>query len=43
MRYSLLFPNDLTYTVGKSDWHKDWFFEEVPHATTLGFVNPAAG
>jgi len=42
MRYSLLFPNDLTYTVGKSDWHKDWFFEEVPHATNLGFVNPAA-
>ena len=33
LRYSLLFPNDLTYTVGKSDWHKDWFFEQVPHAT----------
>ena len=42
MRYALLFPNDLVYTVGKSDWHKDWFFEEVPHATNLGFVNPAA-
>lgn len=42
MRYALLFPNDLTYTVGKSDWHKDWFFEEVPHATNLGFVNPEA-
>jgi rhamnogalacturonan endolyase len=42
MRYALLFPNDITYTVGKSDWHKDWFFEEVPHATNLGFVNPAA-
>jgi rhamnogalacturonan endolyase len=42
MRYSLLFPNDITYTVGKSDWHKDWFFEQVPHATNLGFVNPAA-
>ena len=42
MRYALLFPNDIIYTVGQSDWHKDWFFEEVPHATNLGFVNPAA-
>ncbi len=42
LRYALLFPNDLTYTVGKDDWHKNWFFEEVPHATNLSFVNPAA-
>jgi rhamnogalacturonan endolyase len=42
LRYALLFPNDLTYTVGKSDWHKDWFFEEVPHAMNLAFVNPEA-
>ena len=42
LRYALLFPNDVTYTVGKSDWHKDWFFEEVPHATNLSFVNPEA-
>jgi rhamnogalacturonan endolyase len=42
LRYALLFPNDLTYTVGKSDWHKDWFFEEVPHAANLSFVNPEA-
>ena len=42
LRYALLFPNDVTYTVGKSDWHKDWFFEEVPHATNLAFVNPDA-
>jgi rhamnogalacturonan endolyase len=42
LRYALLFPNDLTYTVGKSDWHKDWFFEEVPHATNLSFVNSEA-
>ena len=35
LRYALLFPNDITYTVGKSDYHKDWFFEEVPHATNL--------
>ena len=42
MRYALLFPNGLTYTVGKSDPHKDWFFEEVPTATNLAFVNPDA-
>jgi rhamnogalacturonan endolyase len=42
LRYALLFPNGLTYTVGKSDPHKDWFFEEVPTATDLSFVNPAA-
>jgi rhamnogalacturonan endolyase len=42
LRYALLFPNDLTYTVGTSDYHKDWFFEEVPHATNLSFVNPEA-
>jgi rhamnogalacturonan endolyase len=42
LRYALLFPNDLTYTIGQSDYHKDWFFEEVPHATNLSFVNPQA-
>ena len=42
LRYALLFPNDITYTVGKSDYRKDWFFEEVPHATDLSFVNPEA-
>ena len=33
LRYGDLFPNDITYTIGKSDYHKDWFFEQVPHAT----------
>jgi len=42
LRYALLFPDDVTYTIGKSDWHKDWFFEEVPHASDLSFVNPDA-
>ncbi len=42
MRYALLFPNDITYTIGQSDYRKDWFFEEVPHATDLSFVNPDA-
>jgi rhamnogalacturonan endolyase len=42
VRYPLLFPNDLTYTVGQSDYHKDWFFEEVPHGTSTAWLNPEA-
>jgi len=42
LRYSLLFPNDITYTVGKSDYHKDWFFQQVPHSETTAWVNPEA-
>jgi rhamnogalacturonan endolyase len=42
LRYSGLFPNDITYTIGKSDYHKDWFFQEVPHSTTTAWLNPAA-
>jgi rhamnogalacturonan endolyase len=42
LRYGDLFPNDITYTIGKSDYHKDWFFEQVPHATSDAWKNPAA-
>jgi rhamnogalacturonan endolyase len=42
LRYALLFPNDITYTVGKSDYHKDWFFEEVPHELNTSWLNPDA-
>jgi len=42
LRYSLLFPNDITYTIGKSDYRRDWFMEEVPHSTTTAWLNPAA-
>jgi rhamnogalacturonan endolyase len=42
LRYSLLFPNDITYTIGKSNPSKDWFFQEVPHSTTTAWLNPAA-
>jgi rhamnogalacturonan endolyase len=37
-----LFTNDITYTIGKSDCHKDWFFEQVPHALSDAWKNPAA-
>ena len=42
LRYGFLFPEDITYTIGKSDYHKDWFFEEVPHALSDAWKNPAA-
>jgi rhamnogalacturonan endolyase len=42
VRYGDLFPNDITYTIGQSDYHKDWFFEEVPHALSEAWKNPDA-
>jgi rhamnogalacturonan endolyase len=42
LRYSGLFPHDITYTIGKSDYHKDWFFQETPHATSTAWLNPEA-
>jgi rhamnogalacturonan endolyase len=42
LRYGDLFPNDITYTIGTSDYRKDWFFEEVPHETTDAWKNPLA-
>lgn len=29
--YAKLFPSDVNYIVGKSDFRKDWFFQQVPH------------
>lgn len=31
LTYAQLFPNDVTFVVGRSDWRKDWFFQHVPH------------
>jgi rhamnogalacturonan endolyase len=42
LRYPLLFPNDITYTIGKSDYHKDWFFQQTPHSETTAWLNPEA-
>jgi rhamnogalacturonan endolyase len=30
--YAKLFPNDVNYVIGKSDFRKDWYFEQVPHS-----------
>ncbi len=31
LQYPKLFPNDVKYVIGKSDFRKDWFFEQVPY------------
>jgi len=31
--YAKLFPNDVHFTVGKSDYRKDWYFEQVPNVS----------
>ena len=31
LQYPKLFPLDVNFVVGKSDFHKDWFFEQVPY------------
>ncbi len=42
VRYGDLFPDDITYTIGKSDYRKDWFFEQVPHELSDAWINPDA-
>lgn len=32
LQYVKLFPNDVNYVIGKSDFRKDWYFEHVPHS-----------
>lgn len=29
--YPKSFPNDVNYTIGKSDYRKDWYFMQLPH------------
>jgi rhamnogalacturonan endolyase len=33
VEYAKLFPNDVHFEIGKSNFRKDWFFEQVPHDT----------
>lgn len=42
LRYPLLFPNDIVYTIGKSDYRKDWFFQQTPRGTSTAWINPEA-
>jgi rhamnogalacturonan endolyase len=31
LKYATLFPDDVRYVIGRSDFRKDWFFQHVPH------------
>lgn len=33
LQYIKLFPDDVNYVIGKSDYRKDWYFQQVPHST----------
>ena len=35
IEYAKYFPNDVDFTVGKSDPAKDWYIYQVPHDTDL--------
>lgn len=39
IKYPALFPQDVHYVVGQSDFQKDWFFEQVPHDENPADVN----
>jgi rhamnogalacturonan endolyase len=42
--YPKMFPNDVDFIIGKSDTHKDWFYQQLPHATdSNGKLNGNAG
>jgi rhamnogalacturonan endolyase len=44
LKYATLFPDDVTFVIGKSDYRKDWFFQHVPHNTDpAARVVPFAG
>ncbi len=38
LRYPKLFPLDVNFVIGKSDFHKDWFFEQVPYNTNASNI-----
>jgi rhamnogalacturonan endolyase len=39
VEYPKLFPNDVNYVIGQSDYRKDWFFEQVPHNEDMSNTN----
>jgi rhamnogalacturonan endolyase len=32
LKYAALFPDDVNYIIGKSDYSKDWYFQHIPHS-----------
>ncbi|HVT83353.1 MAG TPA: polysaccharide lyase family protein, partial [Phycisphaerae bacterium] len=41
--YAQMFPDDVNYTIGKSDFRKDWFYAQLPHGTPGPYFDPANG
>ncbi|HEY5912206.1 MAG TPA: polysaccharide lyase family protein, partial [Verrucomicrobiae bacterium] len=41
LEYPKLFPTDVNFVIGKSDFRKDWFFEQVPHNEDAANTNAA--
>lgn len=39
LEYPKLFPDDVNYVVGRSNYRTDWFFEQVPHETNAADTN----
>lgn len=33
LQYARMFPNDVNFVIGKSDVSRDWFYQQLPHAT----------
>jgi len=38
LQYPKLFPHNVNFIIGQSDFHKDWFFEQVPFNTDTNNV-----
>jgi rhamnogalacturonan endolyase len=41
--YGKLFPHDVEYWIGKSDYRKDWYFEQVPNVAHGNTANLSGG
>jgi rhamnogalacturonan endolyase len=41
LKYAELFPHDVHYVIGQSDFCRDWFFEQVPHNENPNDTNGA--
>jgi rhamnogalacturonan endolyase len=39
VQYATLFPHDINYTIGVSNYKRDWFIEQVPHLESLAGAN----
>ena len=40
--YAKLFPNDINFVIGQSDYRKDWYYQQVPHADAASLAEADA-